>query len=72
MRNKKKTATRKPAFNLAALNWSFDIKPTQWPKLENHATAFWYGDTFPIPNADVLTAGITRAIERAFGARSAK
>lgn len=72
MRNTKKTATRKPDFSLVGLNWDFKVKPTECPKLEIHATALWYSDTFPTPNPDILTAEIIRATERAFGARGAK
>jgi hypothetical protein len=73
MRNKKKTATRdRGDFNLCGLNYNFTVEPCKWPVLEIHATALWYGDTHKVPNTDLLTAGIIKTIERAFGARSAK
>jgi hypothetical protein len=75
MKNKKKTATPKRDrrdFSLCGLNYNFTVEPCKWPVLEIHATALWYGDTYKVPNTDLLTAGIIKTIERAFGARSAK
>jgi hypothetical protein len=70
MRNTKKTTARKSGFGLVGLNWDFKIEPDTWPKLEIHATALWFGDTFPTPNPDILTAEIVKAIERGYKARS--
>lgn len=59
-------------FGLVGINYNFKIKPTEWPKLEVNATALWFSDTYPTPNPDILTAGITKAIEQGYGVRSAK
>ena len=70
MRKPKKT--RKPDFSPVGLNWGFKVDTCGFPKLEIHATAIWFGDTYKVPNYDILTAGITKTIEQAFVARSAK
>lgn len=73
MRKPKKTTKHdRGDFNLCGLNYNFTVEPCKYPVLEIHATALWYGDTYKVPNTDLLTAGIIKTIERAFGARSAK
>lgn len=74
MRKQKKTTPKRDRgdFNLCGLNYNFTVEPCKRPILGIHATALWYGDTYKVPNPDLLTAGIIKTIERAFGARSAK
>lgn len=64
MRNTKKTTP--PPFGLVGLNWEFKIKPKDYPRLEIHATAFWFSDTFPNPDAKLLEAKITETIKQCF------
>lgn len=75
MRKPKKTTTPKRDrgdFLLCGLSYNFTVEPCKWPILEIRATAFWYGDRYKVPSAKLLETGIVKAIERAFGARSAK
>lgn len=55
-----------PTFGLVGLNWEFKIKPKEYPVLEIHASAFWFGDTMPTPDAKLLEAKTTETIKQCF------